>query len=104
MAILAALGTDIRREREIQSEIKEAEMYSIPLDETFVVRYLHHMQIQERFIEVCDVDTATGQELVKDMLSLLQKNGVENMCDHGYDGAANMSAMYKCLPARIRTQ
>lgn len=54
------------------------------------------MQIKERFIEVCNVDTA-GQEL------LLQKNGLElkNMYGQGYDGAANMSGTYKGLRARI---
>ncbi|XP_072571113.1 mitochondrial tRNA methylthiotransferase CDK5RAP1 isoform X3 [Paramormyrops kingsleyae] len=110
--IIAALGTYIRKE--IQREIKEAEMYSILLDETsdvshkeqvsFVVRYFHHMQIKERFIEVCNVDTTTGQELENTVFLLLQKNGLEmkNMYGQGYDGAANMSGMYKGLQARIR--
>lgn len=83
--IISALGTYIRRE--IQSEIKEAEMYSILLDETsdvshkeqvsFVVRYFHHMQIKARFIEVCNVDTTTGQELENTVFSLLQKSDLE---------------------------
>ncbi|XP_019212484.1 zinc finger MYM-type protein 1 isoform X2 [Oreochromis niloticus] len=110
--IIAALGTYIRKE--IQREIKEAEMYSILLDETsdvshkeqvsFVVRYFHHMQIKERFIEVCNVDTTTGQELENTVFLLMQKNGLEmkNMYGQGYDGAANMSGMYKGLQARIR--
>ena len=75
--IIAALGTYMRRE--IQSEIKEAELYSILLDETsdvshkeqvsFVVQYFHCRQIKERFIEVCNVDTTTGQELEKTVLA-----------------------------------
>ena len=66
--IIAALATYIRRE--INHEIKKAEMFSILLDETsdvshkeqvsFVVRYLHDMTIKERFIEVCNVDSTTG--------------------------------------------
>ncbi|KAK1879001.1 Zinc finger MYM-type protein 1 [Dissostichus eleginoides] len=44
------------------------------------------------------------QELEKTVLSLLQKNGLElkNLYGQGYDGAANMSGMYKGLQARIR--
>ncbi|KAI4799988.1 hypothetical protein KUCAC02_016526 [Chaenocephalus aceratus] len=63
------------------------------------------MEIKERFIEMCTVDTTTGQELEKTVLSLLQKNGLElkNVYGQGYDGAANMSGMYKGLQARIRT-
>ena len=89
-------------------------MYSILLDETsdvshkeqvsFVVRYFHQMQIKERFIEVCNVKTTTGQKLENTVFSLLQKNGLElkNMYGQGYDGAANMSGMYKGLQTRIR--
>lgn len=111
-AIIAALATYIRRE--INQEIKEAEMFSILLDETsdvshkeqvsFVVRYLHDMTIKERFIEVCNVDSTTGQELENTVFSLLQKNGLElnKMYGQGYDGAANMSGMYRGLQARIR--
>ena len=111
--LFTALGTYIRRE--IQREIQEAEMYSTLLDETtdvshkeqvsFVVRYLHQKQIKERFIEVCNIDTTTGQELENTVVSLLQKNGLElkNMYGQGYDGAANMSGMYKGLQARICT-
>jgi len=111
--LITALGTYIRRE--IQREIQEAEMYSILLDETtdvshkeqvsFVVRYLHQWQIKERFIEVCNIETTTGQELENTVVFLLQKNGLDlkNMYGQGYDGAANMSGMYKGLQARIRT-
>lgn len=111
--IITALGTYFRRE--IQKEIKDAEIYSILLDETtdvshkeqvsFVVRYVHEMEIKERFIQVCNVDTTTGQELENVVLSLLQENGLEmkNMRGQGYDGAANMSGMYRGLQARIRT-
>ena len=111
--LITALGTYIRRE--IQREIQEAEMYSILLDETtdvthkeqvlFVVRYLHQKQVKERLIKVCNIDTTTGQELENTVVSLLQKNGLElkNMYGQGYDGAANMSGMYKGLKARIRT-
>ena len=62
------------------------------------------MTIKERFIEVCNVDSTTGQELENTVLSLLQKNGLElsKMYGQGYDGAANMSGMYKGLQARIR--
>lgn len=89
-------------------------MYSILFDETlylshqqqksFVVHFPHNMQIKVQFIEVCNANTTTGQELESAVLSLLQKNGLElkNVCGQSYDGAANMSGMYKGLQARIR--
>lgn len=62
------------------------------------------MEIKEKFAEVCNVDTTTGQELENVVLSLLQANGLDmkNMCGQGYDGSANMNGMYKGLQARIR--
>lgn len=110
--IITALGIYFRRE--IQKDIKDAGIYSILLDETtdvshkeqvsFVVRFVHQMEIKEKFAEVCNVDTTTGQELENVVLSLLQANGLDmkNMCGQGYDGSANMNGMYKGLQARIR--
>lgn len=82
--MIEVLVTYVRRE--IQREI-EAEMYFLLLEETtdvlhqeqvlFVVRYLHHIEIRERFIEMCIVDTTTGQELENAVLSLLLKNGLQ---------------------------
>lgn len=68
--------------REVESEIKEAEMYSIVLAGTpeqviFLVWFLHYTTLKERFVEVCNVDT-TGKDL-EIVLSLLQKNDLKNM-------------------------
>lgn len=111
--IIASLGTFIRRE--IQNEIKDAQIFSILLDETtdvsnkeqvsFVVCYVSDMEIKERFLQVCTVESTTGKELEKVVISLLQENGLDlkNIRGQGYDGAANMSGMYKGLQSRIRT-
>ncbi|KAI4825927.1 hypothetical protein KUCAC02_021587 [Chaenocephalus aceratus] len=49
------------------------------------------MEIKERFIEMCTVDTTTEECLE-----------LKHVYGQGYDGAANMSGMYKGLQARIR--
>ncbi len=97
-------------------EIKEAKMFSILLDETtdvshseqvsFVVRFVHELQIKKRFIQVCHVKSTTGQDLEEVVMALLSENGLnaENIRGQGYDGAANMSASYKGLQARIQRQ
>ncbi|XP_042243422.1 uncharacterized protein LOC121880333 [Homarus americanus] len=103
--IIKALGTYNRKE--IRKKIKEAEIYSILLDETtdishqetvsFVVRFLHEMEIKEGLIQVCNIDSTTGQDLEYVVISLLQENGLEldNMLSQCYDEAANMSGMYQ---------
>ncbi len=69
----------------ILKEIKEAKIFSILLDETtdvshseqvsFVVRFVHDMQIKERFIQVCQVKSTTGQDLEEVVMALLSENG-----------------------------
>jgi len=111
--IITSLGTFIRRE--IQNQIKSnAQIFSILLDETtdvshkeqvsFVVCYVSDMEIKERFLQVCTVESTTGKELENVVISLLQENGLDlKNRGQGYDGAANMSGMYKGLQSRIRT-
>lgn len=47
---------------------------------------IYDVQIKEQFIEVCNVDSTTGQELENTVFSLLQKNGLDlnNMYGQGY--------------------
>ncbi len=112
--LIRSLGTQVRNV--ILKEIKEAKIFSILLDETtdvsqseqvsFVVRFFHDMQIKERFIQVCQVKSTTGQDLEEVVMALLSENGLnaENIRGQGYDGAANMSASYKGLQARLQRQ
>ena len=67
------------------------------------IRYVYNFEIKERFIEVYDVDSTTGEKLEEVALSFLDKNGLEleNMFGTGFDGAANMSGIYNGLQARI---
>ncbi len=107
--LIRSLGTQVRN-------VKEAKIFSILLDETtdvshsqqvsFVVRFVHDMQIKERFIQVCQVKSTTGQDLEEVVMALLSENGLnaENIRGQGYDGAANMSASYKGLQVRIQRQ
>ncbi len=73
---------------------------------SFVVRFVHDMQIKECFIQVCHVKSTTSQDLEEVVMALLSENGLnaENIWGQGYDGAAKMSATYKGLQARIQRQ
>ncbi|KAK0134978.1 Zinc finger MYM-type protein 1 [Merluccius polli] len=108
--LIKALATFTRTEIRKEMEVK---IYSILVDETtdvshceqvsFVVRYVSEMDVKERFLQVCNVSTTTGEEMEKTVLDLLQMNDlqIENMRGQGYDGAANMSGQYKGLQTRI---
>ncbi len=69
---------------------------------SFVVWFVHYIC----FIQVCQVKSTTGQDLEEVVMALLSENGlnVANIWGQGYDGAANMSASYKGLQARIQRQ
>ncbi len=96
--------------------MREASIFSILLDETtdvshieqvcFVVRYVHDMTIKERFIQLCDVQSTTGEQLENLVMNLLKENQLKVEDIHGqcYDGAANMSGPYKGLQSRIQKQ
>lgn len=68
--IIKALARSERRA--IQTEIQEREIFSILIDETtdvshtdqvsFIVRHVH-MQIKERFIQMCNVHSTSGDAL-----------------------------------------
>lgn len=102
--------------RVILKELREASSFSILLDEStdvshveqvcFVVRYVHDMTIKERFIQLCDIQSTTGEELENIVLYILKENQlkVDYICGQSYDGAANMSRPYKELQSRIVQQ
>lgn len=72
----------------------------------FVVRYVHDMTIKERFIQLCDVQSTTGEQLENLVMNLLKENQlkVKDIRGQCYDGAANMSGPYKGLQSRIQKQ
>ncbi len=100
----------------IKKEIQESKIFSILLDETtdvshteqvsFVVRYVHNMKIKERFIQVRNVHSTSGDALENLVMTLLEENDlkIENIQGQGYDGSANMSGHYKGLQSRILRQ
>lgn len=110
--IIKALATSVRRV--IQAEIQECETFCVMMDETtdvshteqvsFVVRYVHNMEIKERFLQVCNVESTTGDALEKLLIALLKENNlkIDNIRVQGYDGAANMSGRFKGLQSRIQ--
>lgn len=71
---------------------------------SFVVRYVHNMEIKERFLQVCNVESTTGDALEKLLIALLKENNlkIDNIRVQGYDGAANMSGRFKGLQSRIQ--
>ncbi len=73
---------------------------------SFVARFVHDMQIKKHFIQMCHVKSTTGHELEEVVMALLSENwlNAENIRGQGYDSAANMSASYKGLRARIQRQ
>ncbi|CAM4735718.1 unnamed protein product [Leuciscus chuanchicus] len=85
-----------------REEIQESRIFSILLNETtdvshteqvsFVVRYVHNMKIKERFIQVCNVHSTSGDALESLLMAVLEENDlkIENIRDQGYDGAASM--------------
>uniref|UniRef100_A0A096M0Z6 DUF4371 domain-containing protein n=1 Tax=Poecilia formosa TaxID=48698 RepID=A0A096M0Z6_POEFO len=104
--IIKALGIAVRRP--IKAEIEESELYSILIDQTtdvshmeqvsFVVRYVHNMQVK-----VCNIQSTSGEALENLVLDVLKENNLkmDNIKGQGYDGAANMRGHYKGLQARI---
>ena len=69
-----------------------------------VVSYIHEFEIKKRFLQVCNVDSTTGEELERVVTTLLEQNGlkIEDIVGQRYDGAANMRGQYRGLQARIR--
>lgn len=72
--LVKALAICVRKN--ILEEIRDATIYSVLIDETTVVRHVHEMEIKERFIQICDVQSTTGQELTNVVVSLLEKKNV----------------------------
>ena len=104
--MIKALAISVKRV--IQKDIQESQTFSVLMDETtdaahteqvsFVIRYVHNMQIKECFPQVC-----SGDALEKVVIALLEENDLklENIQGQGYDGAANMSGCFKGLQSRI---
>lgn len=71
----------------IQIEIQESKIFSIVIDETkdvshseqvsFVVRHVHNMKLKERFIQVCNVHSTSGDALENLVLALLEENDLK---------------------------
>ncbi|XP_066970147.1 zinc finger MYM-type protein 1-like [Macrobrachium rosenbergii] len=105
--LIKALAISVRRV--ILEEIHQSKVFSILMDETtdvshteqvsFVVRYVHDFKIKERFIQVFNVQSTTGEALEKEVISMLKANNlnIDDMRGQGYDGAANMSGIYNGL-------
>ncbi|XP_066981186.1 zinc finger MYM-type protein 1-like [Macrobrachium rosenbergii] len=110
--LIKALAISVRRV--ILEEIHQSKVFSILMDETtdvshteqvsFVVRYVHDFKIKERFIQVFNVQSTTGEALEKEVISMLNANNlnIDDMRGQGYDGAANMSGIYNGLQSRLR--
>lgn len=108
IGILAQITRD-----DIVSEIKEAGVYAMMLDETsdvskdeqlsFVFRYALWGEIFESFLTFKDVASTTGQILFDtvDMTLKEFKLELKNLRGLGTDGAANMTGKYKGLKAKI---
>lgn len=64
------------------------------------------MTIKERFVQLCDVASTTGEALENVVMKLLEQNNfnIQDVCGQGYDGAANMSGRYIGLQSRIQRQ
>lgn len=64
------------------------------------------MTIKEHFIQLCDAQSTTGEQLENLVMNLLKENQlkVEDIRGQGYEGAANMSGPYKGLQSRIQKQ
>ncbi|XP_064101731.1 zinc finger MYM-type protein 1-like [Macrobrachium nipponense] len=112
--LIKALAISVRRV--ILEEIHKSKIFSILIDETsdvshteqvsFVVRYVHDLKIKERFIQVFNVQSTTGEALEKEVISMLNTNNlnIDDMRGQGYDGAANMSGIYNGLQSRLQRQ
>lgn len=109
--MIRALAISVKRV--IQKEIQESKIFSILMDETtdaahteqvsFVIRYVHNMKINERFLQVCNIHNTRGESLENLVIDLLEENNLklENIRGQGYDGAANMSGRFNGLQSRI---
>lgn len=83
--------------------MQESKIFLILIDETtdvshpeqvsFVVRYVHTRKTKERFIQVCNVHSISGDALGNLVVALLEQNDleIENVQGQGYNWAANMS-------------
>lgn len=109
---------------EIIDQIKKSTFYSIIIDTTqdiakidqlsVVIRFLTVEYIEEKptkilinesFLGFIPVDSQTGTALSNTILRILTENDIplEKLRGQGYDGAANMSGIYKGVQAQIST-
>ena len=74
--------------------------------DSFVVRYVYDFKIKNRFIQVSNVQSTTGEALEKEVISMLNTNNlsIDDMRGQGYDRAANMSGIYNGLQSRLQRQ
>ena len=104
--------------RKIVQEVKEAKFYTVIADEvadisnteqmSIVVRYVDCLcEIKEEFIAFVSCKSGTtGEALSANILSMLQKHGLEISLPRGegYDGAGAMARCFRGVAGRIQSQ
>lgn len=100
--------------KEITKEIHYSKSFSLLTIETtdvphseqvsFCISYVYDFTVKERFVQVGDVQSTTGEDLETLVLALLEKNwlNIEDVRGQGFDGAANMSELYEGLQSRLQ--
>ncbi|XP_060568090.1 zinc finger MYM-type protein 1-like [Ruditapes philippinarum] len=101
---------------EIVTECNQSQMFSLIADEAtdcatmeqmaLCVRYLKDSEIREEFLGFSECKSTTGEALANAFLENLRCLGVQMdyIRGQGYDGASNMSGLYRGVQARIRQQ
>jgi len=107
--IIASVGVDLMLE-----QVKESGKFSLMVDTTqdvsalnqlaICVRYVLHGKVYERLLCLPTADNSSGDSLFNLIKSQLAEFGLEiaNIIGCSFDGASNMSAIYKGLQARLK--
>ncbi|KAL4090887.1 hypothetical protein QTP88_025646 [Uroleucon formosanum] len=110
--IIIIIGNLIKKK--IADEVINAKIFSLEIDSTqdvsvmdqllLCIRYVYKGEIQERFLNMLEVKSSTGEEqykLVKKSLESLSID-LKNLISESLDGAANMSGQYSGLQAHLK--
>ena len=99
---------------EITEEIREAEYFTLLVDETkdlskteqlsFVIRYIFECDVHEEFIGFRPTEGLDAESLSNAIQDEMQQIGIniKNLVGQGYDGAAVMSGRYSGVQERIK--
>ncbi|XP_022160557.1 uncharacterized protein LOC111026735 [Myzus persicae] len=106
--------TGIPVNKKIADEVINAKIFSLEIDSTqdvsvmdqlsLCIRYVYKGEVQERFLNMLEVKSSTGEEqykLVKKSLESLSID-LKNLISESFDGAANMSGQYSGLQAHLK--